>query len=86
MPETKPELKRIPLYIDNKQSSVRVPADMWKQMKMRNIETNESLNTQMVKLLADHFKTADQTVIFSELEKLNANELINKLLEEYFQN
>lgn len=81
-----PDIKRIPLYIDDKQSSVRVPAEIWKQMKMRNIETSESLNTQMVKLLADHFKTTNQAVILSELEKLNANELINKLLEEYFQN
>jgi|GEM_PF-6432330 hypothetical protein len=77
------EIKRIPLYIASKQSSVRVPLDIWKKMKYNEIDTGESLNTLMIKLLVQHFETPDQVIIFEGLQAVNANELINELLIKY---
>lgn len=81
MPE---ELKRIPLYIADKQPSVRVPVDIWKKMKYNEIDNSESLNGLMIRLLSEHFATADQVEIYNQMQAVNANELINTLLTKYF--
>ena len=79
------DIKRIPLYIIDKQPSVRVPVQIWKKMKHNEIDTGESLNKLMLRLLSDHFATSDQVEIYNQLQAVNTNELINQLLIRYFE-
>ena len=79
------ELKRIPLYIADKQPSVRVPVDLWRKMKHNEIETGEGLSKLMNRLLSEHYATTDQVEIFNNIQAVNANELINNLLTKYFE-
>lgn len=81
MPE---EIKRIPLYIADKQSSIRVPVGTWKKMKYNEIENGESLNGLMIRLLNEHYGTTNQAKTYESLKDANANELINSLLNKYF--
>ena len=80
-----PNVKRVPLFVDGKQFSIRMPLEVWKRMKYIEINTGKHLIPQMFELVARHYGTDNEEEIYAHLQKINASELVCRLLAKHLK-